>query len=107
MKQYLASLHFYFARGGGAVQLAGSVIENPHGLHWNTFRSAANANHVASFIICPQIGQVTSMGVASVRIFNALEGSALTHVKGTAPCYTSSKPTISTRPSWSLITRTR
>ena len=53
MKQYLASLHFYFARGGGAVQLAGSIIENAHGLHWNTFRSAANANHVASFIICP------------------------------------------------------
>ena len=64
-----------FRKRRRAPSSSGAVIENLHGLHWNTFRSEANANHMASFIICPQIAQVTSMGVASVRIFNALESS--------------------------------
>jgi hypothetical protein len=31
----------------GDVQLTGSVIENPHGLHWNAFRLWANARLIA------------------------------------------------------------
>jgi hypothetical protein len=47
---------------GGVVQLTGSVIENPHGLHLNTFKLSAKARlTVCSKIIGrPQTGQMTS-----------------------------------------------
>jgi hypothetical protein len=47
---------------GGVVQLTGSVVENPHGLHWSTFKFSAKAR----LIVCskvigrPQTGQTTS-----------------------------------------------
>jgi hypothetical protein len=44
------------------VQLTGSVIENPQGLHWNTFKLSANARLIvcSNFIGRPQTGQTTS-----------------------------------------------
>jgi len=47
---------------GGFVHLAGSVVENPHGLHWNTFNSSANAGLIIArnIISRPQTGQMTS-----------------------------------------------
>jgi hypothetical protein len=31
---------------GSVVQIAGSVIENPHGRHWNTFVFSPNARQI-------------------------------------------------------------
>jgi hypothetical protein len=47
---------------GGFVHLAGSVVENPHGLHWKTPNSSANARLIMArnVISRPQIGQMTS-----------------------------------------------
>jgi hypothetical protein len=48
---------------GRVVQLAGSVIEKPHGLHCHTYRASANAR----LIVCnkiigrPQTEQITSL----------------------------------------------
>src|SRR5215469_3952192 len=47
---------------GGFVQLAGSAVEKPHGLHWNTFNSSTNVRLiiVRNVISRPQTGQMTS-----------------------------------------------
>jgi hypothetical protein len=51
-----------FCGDSGVVQLAGLVVENPHGLHLNTFRFSAKAR----LIVCSRIigrsqnGQMTS-----------------------------------------------
>lgn len=60
-----------FCDDGGAVQLTGSVVENPHGLHLNTFRFSAKARLIVSSKIIgrPQTGQMTSfVDVASLLI---------------------------------------
>jgi hypothetical protein len=46
------------------VQLTGSVVENPQGLHWNTFKFSANARLIvcSNVIGRPQTGQMTSTG---------------------------------------------
>ena len=51
-----------FCDDGGVVQLAGSVVENPHGLHLNTFRFSAKARLIVRTRIIgrPQTGQMTS-----------------------------------------------
>jgi hypothetical protein len=56
---------------GGMVQLTGSVVENPHGLHWNTFRFSAKARLIiySKIIGRPQTGQMISfVGVTSSLI---------------------------------------
>jgi hypothetical protein len=77
---------FHFSlRPGRALSSTGSVIENPHGLHLSTFRFSANARRIvwSNIIECPQTGQATSVGAASVikTIFRALVGRALIQVK--------------------------
>jgi hypothetical protein len=44
------------------VQLTGSVVENPHGLHLNTFKSSAKARLIvcSKIIGRPQTRQMTS-----------------------------------------------
>ena len=44
------------------VQLTGSVVENPHGLHWNTFTFSPKARLIKrrKVIGRPQTGQMTS-----------------------------------------------
>jgi hypothetical protein len=56
-----------FRDDGGVVQLTGSVVENPHGLHLNTFRLSAKARLIvcSKIIGRPQTGQMTSF--ADVR----------------------------------------
>ena len=57
--------------GGGVVQLTGSVVENPHCLHWNTYKFSAKARLIvcSKVIGCPQTGQMTSfVGVTSLLI---------------------------------------
>jgi hypothetical protein len=59
------------AGGGGVVQLTGSVVENPHRLHWNTYKFSAKARLIvcSKVIGCPQTGQMTSfVGVTSLLI---------------------------------------
>jgi hypothetical protein len=48
--------------GGGVVQLTGSVVENPHGLHWNTYKFSAKARLMtcSKIIGRPHTGQTTS-----------------------------------------------
>jgi hypothetical protein len=61
----------FAAFGGGVIQLTGSVIENPHGLHLNTFRFSAKARQIvcSNVIGRPQTGQMTSfVNVASPLI---------------------------------------
>jgi hypothetical protein len=55
-------------RTGRVVQLTGSVIENSHGLHWNTFKSSPIVRLIArnNIIERPQTGQMTSMGAGSI-----------------------------------------
>jgi hypothetical protein len=55
-------------RTGRVVQLTGSVIENSHGLHWNTFKSSPIVRLIArnNIIERPQTGQMTSMGADSI-----------------------------------------
>jgi hypothetical protein len=47
---------------GGVVQLRGSVVENPHGPHLNTFRFSPKARQIvcSKIIGRPQTGQMTS-----------------------------------------------
>jgi hypothetical protein len=40
-----------FRDDGGVIELTGSVVENPHGLHLNTFRLSAKA----CLIVCNKI----------------------------------------------------
>ena len=50
------------------VELTGSVIESPHGLHWNAYRFSAKARLMTDRVIGrPQIGQATpsSLGLRS------------------------------------------
>jgi hypothetical protein len=57
----------------GMDQLAGSVVENPHGSHLNTFKSSAKARLIvcSNVIGRPQTGQMTSfVNVASPLIMN-------------------------------------
>jgi hypothetical protein len=51
------------ASSGGVVQLTGSVVENPQGLHLNTFRFSAKARLIvcSNVIGPPQTGQMTSL----------------------------------------------
>jgi hypothetical protein len=46
----------------GIVQLTGSVMENPHGLHWNTYTLSEKACLIVcrNVIVRPQTGQTTS-----------------------------------------------
>jgi len=58
----------------------GSVIENPHGLHWNTFKFSANARLIVfkNVISRPQTGQMTSFsGVTSSLIFASIHATAV------------------------------
>jgi hypothetical protein len=54
------------------VQLTGSVIESPHGLHWNAYKFSPKARLIVcmSVIGRPQTGQMTSLvvGVTSLLI---------------------------------------
>jgi hypothetical protein len=47
---------------GAVVQLTGSVVENPHGSHLNTFRFPPKARQIvcSKIIGRPQTGQMTS-----------------------------------------------
>ena len=67
--------YFWSARG------ASTVVENPHGLHWNTFRFSANARQIlwSRTIGSPQTGQGVSMGPSSIipTISSAVSGCSI------------------------------
>jgi hypothetical protein len=56
-------IYCFLAGRVGVVQLTGSAIENPHGLHWNAFKFSAKAR----LMVCrntigrPQTGQMVSL----------------------------------------------
>jgi hypothetical protein len=63
----LPAIHCWRARSacvlnGGVVQLKGSVVENPQGLHLKTFRFSPKARLIVRSTIIgrPQTGQMTS-----------------------------------------------
>jgi hypothetical protein len=69
-------IYRFLAGRVGVVQFTGTVIENPHGLHWNASKFSANAR----LIVCrnaidrPQTGQMGSLiGVSSSVIFALID----------------------------------
>jgi hypothetical protein len=62
------ALHRSTGFGRGVVQLTGSVVENPHGLHWNTFKFSAKARLImcSKIIGRPQMGQMTSFALVTL-----------------------------------------
>jgi hypothetical protein len=67
--------YFWLVRG------ASTVVENPHGLHWNTTRFSANARQIlwSRTIGSPQTGQGISMGPSSIipTISSAVSGCSI------------------------------
>jgi hypothetical protein len=58
------------------VQLTGSLVEKPQGLHSNTFRLSANARRMVrtNLMDRPQTGQITSLDVVTCSLMRALIG---------------------------------
>jgi hypothetical protein len=64
------------------VELAGSVIERQHGLHWNTYKFSANARLMTDKVIgWPQVGHATpSLGVwASLMSYLSMRRASSGH----------------------------